>query len=614
MAITTWAARLGLGLRAKEILAVTLLIVLVLGFATLVHLSLITRVALEDADRQAHLIARQIYAQSARSLARTDGRDPVAALRQDQELRTLLEASVEYSPQLLYAVMTDQAGRAILHSDKRKEGEVVPERPSLQTLLSLDGWSRVRALFDESQIYEAVLPVKLNGRPFAAIRIGVGLPFVRGELWSSLSQSAALASLAIVAAWGVALGLSNLALRPIRRLAQDMERLRRGEFDVGPSRGPMDDFGKLAFQLQLLGQEIHADRARMLAERTRYQHAVDQLEDGLMFCDADQRVLFVNRAAEPVLGRPAAEVAGVTVKEALDAGHPLRALVERAFHEGTDVRNASVTVPTDGSATDFLASVFLVDSGRGCEGALVLVKDLRALSVSAKTLESLIRYAARLTALGRATSELAHEVKNPLHAMTIHLRILRDEIGPPSGTGGRSLEVIQNEIGRLDAIVERFRGTVRAESVARKPVDLDAVLKDVAALLEADWKDKGVTFVLHLDPAIPAVWADEELLRAAFMNIILNACQAMEGGGTVTVASEQEGAESVRVVVTDTGPGIPPADMDKIFAPAFTTKVGGTGQGLPLARRIIEMHTGEIEVLSTVGQGTTVGVRLPVGR
>jgi signal transduction histidine kinase len=175
-----------------------------------------------------------------------------------------------------------------------------------------------------------------------------------------------------------------------------------------------------------------------------------------------------------------------------------------------------------------------------------------------------------------------------------------------------SLEVIRHEIGRLDAVVERFTSTIRPQDLALKPVDLDALLRDAVSLLEAEWRDRGVSFVLALDPGMPVVLGDEHLLRTALMNILVNACQAMPGGGCVTIASRQTGEEAVTVSVSDTGTGISDADMGKLFAGRFTTKSDGSGIGLTLVRRVIELHGGGIEILSRVGHGTSVVVSLPI--
>jgi signal transduction histidine kinase len=242
-------------------------------------------------------------------------------------------------------------------------------------------------------------------------------------------------------------------------------------------------------------------------------------------------------------------------------------------------------------------------------GAMVIVKDLESI----KTLQSLISYSAKLTALGRLTSGVAHEVKNPLNAMMIHLELLREKLEAPPEEVQQSLEVIGSEIRRLDRVVQGFLRFIRPEELSLKLLDVNVLLKDVVALLETEWQKEGIRFAFHFDPTLPLVAADEELVRQAFLNILLNACQAMPNGGTVSILTEGEGWDFVKVSIADSGVGIPPEDIDKIFHLYYTTKSGGSGIGLSLVYRVVQMHDGLIEVLSEVGRGTTMIVRLPVG-
>jgi len=239
---------------------------------------------------------------------------------------------------------------------------------------------------------------------------------------------------------------------------------------------------------------------------------------------------------------------------------------------------------------------------------VVLLKDLESI----KTVQSLVSYSAKLAALGRLTSGIAHEVKNPLNAMMIHLELLKDRLEGAPGEVQRSLEVMGGEIRRLDRVVQGFLRFMRPQDVAFKTLDLNALLASVAALVEAECAGRGIRFVSALDPALPAISADEELLRQAFLNILQNACQAMPDGGVVTVRTERLGKESIRVAVEDQGVGIPPEDLDKIFKLYYTTKPDGNGIGLSIVYRIVQLHDGLIEATSQAGQGTTMLVRLPV--
>lgn len=206
-------------LKAKETVAITLLTFLVVATTTLVHLSQLTRVVVQEALRQAELIADQLYAQSRHSLSQGRGRTPQETLRRDPELRSLLDASVGYSPHLLYALIADRKGRTVLHSERGKEGSRAPEKPSLRQLLALDPVSRFQGIYREGSIYEASLPLNLDGRPFGRITLGIATSLLRRELNAGMKQSLAVASIALSVAWLVAIGLANRMTAELRSLS-----------------------------------------------------------------------------------------------------------------------------------------------------------------------------------------------------------------------------------------------------------------------------------------------------------------------------------------------------------------------------------------------------------
>ena len=589
-----------IGVRSKEAVAITLLTLLVVATTTAVHLSQLTRVVVLEASRQAQLVARQIYAQSSQALARAPGRNPREVLRRDRDLRGLLDASVGYSPHLLYALIADQTGKTLLHTERQREGVPAVPRSGLEELLRLDPLSRFLALYGGGQTYETVLPMKLNEQPFGSIRLGVSTTLLKRELNGSLRQSMAVAGLALPLAWLAAMAMAQLILRPIRALTGELDRLRRGEFDVGGSVGGGEEFQELAAQLQRLGRELKADRIATLSEKAHLQHVVNQLEDGVVFLNADRRVLFFNRAAESVVGRPLEQVVGMPLAELLAAGHPLRPLVEEAL--GAGARSATLELPQDGRPKEFLVSVFPMRDAHEIMGTAILLKDLE----SVKTVQSLVSYSAKLAALGRLTSGVAHEVKNPLNAMMIHLDLLKERLDTPTPQVEQCLEVIGGEIRRLDRVVQGFLRFMRPQELVLKTVDLNALLQSLGALLDAEWRTQGIRVVFELDTGLPPVGADEELLRQAFLNILQNAGQAMPGGGTVTLRTARDGRDHAQVEITDTGGGIAREDLDKIFKLYYTTKPDGSGIGLSVVYRIVQLHDGSIDVRSEPVNGERV--------
>jgi len=598
-----------LGVRGREALVVSLLTLLVVFTATAIHLSQLSRVVVQEAVKQAELIAKQIYAQTSRALQRVPGADPLAALREDPELRSFLDASVGYSPHLLYALVTDHTGTVLMHTERQKEGKPEPERPNLDGLLKVDTLSRFSALYTAGRTYETVLPMTLNDRLFGSIRLGVSTTLLRREVTGSLQQSLAVAAVALPLAWLAAMVLAQLTVRPIRAIVGQVDRIRRGEpLEATPVALGGDEFQELSSQLTRLGRELQADRLSTLSEKAHLQGVVDQLEDGVIFLNPERHVLFFNRAAEAVVGLSLEQAVGLPIHEVLDPAHPLLPFVDQVLSGAVGIRNATVALPQAGRDKEFLVSAFHMEDAHRVMGVAILLKDLESI----KTVQSLVSYSAKLAALGRLTSGVAHEVKNPLNAMMIHVELLKERLEDADADVRQSLEVIGSEIRRLDRVVQGFLKFMRPQELALKPVDLNAMLQSVGALLEAESQSHGVRFVLELDAALPPVSADEELLRQAFINILQNAVQAMPNGGAVRIRTRPEDLDWVRVVVTDQGVGIAPEDVDKIFKLYYTSKPGGSGIGLSVVYRIVQLHDGTVEAKSQPGRGTAMVVRLPV--
>jgi signal transduction histidine kinase len=229
---------------------------------------------------------------------------------------------------------------------------------------------------------------------------------------------------------------------------------------------------------------------------------------------------------------------------------------------------------------------------------------------------------------------VAHEVKNPLNAMMIHLELLRQQFGapaaartrpsavaaaagaavaavpPPNAAALEHVDVIAGEIRRLDEVVQGFLKFSRPEDLKLQPVKLGALFEEVIPILRPEADGSGVRLIVECDNA-PEVNADPAMLRQAFVNLALNACQAMPEGGTLRIACEGFRGRRVAVTFADTGVGIQPEHLKRIFDLYFTTKPRGSGIGLSMVYRTVQMHDGEIEVQSTPGKGTTFRVLLP---
>ena len=225
----------------------------------------------------------------------------------------------------------------------------------------------------------------------------------------------------------------------------------------------------------------------------------------------------------------------------------------------------------------------------------------------------LLELSRRVTALGRLTAGVAHEVKNPLNAMTIHLELLKQKLaaGAPSSATESHVDIISREIRRLDDVVQGFLKFARPEEMTLKPIPPGELIDEVLKTLAVEANVTGVQLESAAAAEVPPIEADPGIFRQALLNLAKNAVQAMPNGGTLTIGAAPTKDGRVEIRVTDTGVGIPPENLAKIFDLYFTTKQSGTGIGLSLVYRTVQLHNGDIDVESTPGVGTTFVIKMP---
>jgi signal transduction histidine kinase len=241
---------------------------------------------------------------------------------------------------------------------------------------------------------------------------------------------------------------------------------------------------------------------------------------------------------------------------------------------------------------------------------------LKSVTPDSEKRRQLVELSRRVMALGRLTAGVAHEVKNPLNAMTIHLELLRQKLTGISAAAPATshVDVIAREIRRLDDVVQGFLKFARPEELTLEPVALEPLLAEVFRIVEAEAKATGVTLELICEPGMPKAEGDSSMLRQAFLNLAKNAVQAMPNGGRLRALGGTAKDGRVELRLEDNGVGILPESLAKIFDLYFTTKPGGTGIGLSLVYRTIQLHHGDVNVESTPGKGTTFVIKLPVAR
>ncbi len=481
--------------------------------------------------RQAELIARQIYAQTGRALVRSPrSRSARGAAGGSGAARACSTRASATRP--IWSTRSSpiaQAGRSSTRECEGRRDERLGA-PSLDESGRSGPLRRFLALYRQGRVYETTLPLLLNGEPFGSIRLGMSTTLVRRELTARLKRSLVVAAIALPLAWLAALGLAHLILRPIRALTGEIDRMRRGEFDAGGGRvGGGDEFQELSSQLQRLGKELQADRIATLSEQ-RPAPARGRSARG-------RRDLPQPRAPRPVLqqgGRGRDRTPRATTRSDFVSRNCCRRRIRSprwspwSWHPTGPRGMPRWRSARMGGRKSSLSRLSRCVTRARVMGTVVLLKDLE----SVKTVQSLVSYSAKLAALGRLTSGVAHEVKNPLNAMMIHVELLQ---GAARGPGRRRAAKPRDHRQRDPSAGSRRAGVPQVHAPAGAHAQAGGSERDAPERLRAagggEAEPGGVRFVLDLDADLPAVSADEELLRQAFINILQNACRRCRPAG-----------------------------------------------------------------------------------
>ena len=589
-----------LGIKAKQVAGVTLIVGLSVVALSGWYLSSLARVRLQESQVRAEMVANAVF-HRIRDLVKPDV-DTATALRTDDGLRAILESS-SYARSITYAAIVDVSGVAVAHSDSALVGAVVRPAGDLEALLGQGLVAQLRAIYTPGgRTFEIRRPLLMGTSAFGSIRVGVSTLLVRQDVADNVGPTLRTAVLVIVGSSLIAMLLAQVLLRPIHLIRSGLTRLGRGETGVTLDLPQQDEFGDLGASFNAVSARLAADRSRLAGQQSTFESVVEHLEDAVAMVSPAGELLFANHVMRAAL--PPDRAAGA-ISALLPAGHPYRTLVEETIATGESRGPLTTAVPQLTGDRLVLTHAIADRDGR-LTSVMLVARNVEYLS----QMQSTLTYSRKLAALGRLSAGIAHEVKNPLNAMMIHLALLREQLTEPGTI--QHVAVIEAEMRRLDEVVQGFLKFTRPEDLKLRPVSLAALLDEALPVIHAEAQARGVDVRVECPADLPPMSADPGMLQQALLNLALNACQAMPNGGRLRIAGSSIRGGLIEIVVEDTGAGIEPAQLDRIFDLYFTTKEHGSGIGLSMVYRTVQLHNGEIEVQSVPGRGTTFRVRLPV--
>jgi signal transduction histidine kinase len=637
-------------LKTKLVLAITGLVFLVVTVLSWLFLEQLLAQRINQSYAANDMVARQILYSTQLALTtglrgrQFDPNDPAAlraavsdVLRHDEGLNGLLSSVNRYAATVFDVAIADRDGRALLSTDPTQDNVQLPQREDYALLQHAGVITTMRAVFGPPRNYNIVLPLERNKVPFLTIRVGIHSTFLRTVfapwIWASLTFT----GVAILSSLLVAALLANLALQPVEQISVRLDALEQASFEEEdafkagppepaeppPSRespawmrpaanlirpSTEDTVVQVSDKIERIGRRMRNVEEVFSALKENLDSIMANLQDGILLFTAEGRAALVSDSVERFLGLPRTRLFGGTIAGIFTLETKLGRLVRDAFENGHTLDQEEVETETGRRVQVSLDFVVDQDSAPGASlGALMTLHDLE----SVRELESELELSRRLAAIGRLTAGVGHEVKNPINAIVVHLELLRNKLSGPDARAMRHLEIIESEIQRLDRVVQTLVDFSRPVELQLKEQDLRRIVSGVLMLASAELETHNVRVSSHMPDRPMVTKVDADLIKQAILNVVLNGAQAMSQGGELHVTLREEGRMAA-IEIADSGSGIPDDIRAKIFDLYFTTRKDGSGIGLAMTYRIIQLHNGSIDVQSEQNIGSTFTLKLPL--
>jgi len=610
-------------LKTKLVLAITLLVFLIAGLLSLVYVSQLLHSAVQQSYDTNRLVANQVRFALQNALQtglkdqKVDPNNPAQlrnlaaeAVRDNAALQAVIDSVNRYSLTVYDINIGDNQRSTLLSTNPENEDKPLPARPDYNQLLDANPIELMQEVFGPPKVYDVVAPLERNGQPFATVHVGVRTTFLRAVYEPWLSATITLMEFVLGAVLIAAFLLSNLALRPLEEISLQLDywtaASEAASEDEKKEAAKEDTAARVSNKIDFIGQRMRDVQEVFSALKENLDQILGNLQDGILLFTGDGRAVLVSEAARRFLAMDRGAILGRHAREIFDSSTVLGQMLREAFDAGATLAQVEIRTET---GRRIQVSLDLIHEDRTSPGlgALVTLHDLE----SVEEIGSELELSRRMAAIGRLTSGVGHEVKNPINAIVVHLELLKTKLGDASAPAVRHLEVIDAEIHRLDRVVQTLVDFSRPVELRLSEQDLRPVISDVLALAAEELSTHNVTLASRLPSKPLMAKIDADLLKQAVLNVIQNGAQAMQQGGRLDVILEEEGKTAV-LRVSDEGPGIPEDIREKIFDLYFTTKSGGSGIGLAMTYRILQFHHGSVEVESDVGRGAEFLLRIPL--
>ena len=457
----------------------------------------------------------------------------------------------------------------------------------------------VRGTMVRGNILNAMVPIIRNNRIIGYVWANEMTENVDNQIKTMEGVMYLALLLALVLGLCISMPLANEVSNSVQGITKGLLGLRNDlSYRLPEANG---EFGDITLAINGMAQSL-------MDTRSHTEIIMESIVDGIITIDNDQKITAINNAARKIMGLNQ-EAIGVNYADLFPDSIKFPSILLETLHTGKNfIGYEEDFTRSDGSVVPISVSTSMLYNNQDILGVVIVFKDL----LEHRAFEDRVRRVDRLAAVGELAAGVAHEIRNPLAAISGSVQILVDEL--PKDHSSRVFgDVVLKEVSRLNVVIEDLLYFAKPSKHYVSSVDPNELVADTLSLLSPSLKKELVTLESSLDSSIGPIFVDAELIKQVLVNLLLNAIQSLPVEGGKIIVKTQSSIDGVEIIVKDSGKGIEPGCLQRIFDPFFTTKDTGTGLGLAVSNKIIEIHKGFIRVESTIGVGSTFTICLPYG-
>ncbi len=361
---------------------------------------------------------------------------------------------------------------------------------------------------------------------------------------------------------------------------------------------------------KLSGEQVSDLLADLTSENELLEIVLNSMTDGIIVTNTNNKIIFHNRRSDRLIPFYSGDLDDSIIWEVID-DDDISEFIKKTLINAEKVSEEEFTLKLGGVSKTLWLDIMPVVREGSIHGSLLHISDI----TERKKRDGRLRRAENLASLTTLAAGVAHEIKNPLGSISIHIQLMQKSLKRDKQleeeTSGKYLDILNEEVERLNNIIVDFLFAVRPMNPTMKKSDINQVLTDLLEFVKYELEEASVSIECEFQEDLPKLDIDEKYIKQAILNIIKNSVAAMPDGGVMFFRTVKD-EEFVHIYVCDTGTGISEENMSKIFEPYFTTKQFGSGLGLTVVYKIIKEHGGDIVLESVENQGTTFTINLPV--